>query len=315
MLLQCVAVVIAASCAGDVSDDDESFRTVPPSNAEEKAIADLAYAMHRDLSALRTRPMSDEQSARLDAAEARVQRALKDLRTTYGRGLNRGFMMARIGGVSAALVADNATVVGAVDDGLLILCGIAAVVTIITTNADASPHEMKESWDELRSSLVDLKDAIAAVTTEVCTATLDLAQPANELQSTTEAEAESTTRATAEPLADTARRHGRNQKCSNDELSTLQRMMKRACKGKGQNTCSSKKRSAKRLARLKCSEVLRRQAMHEACLATRRRIQKRCFRSTDSGHGIAIRQRKDAIESCRHLAAQQCAPDSPYNDQ
>ena len=315
MLLQWVAVVIATSCVGDASDSDEQFGPIPPSNAEEHAITDLTYAIKRDLDVLRNRPMSDEQKAQLDAAEARVRRALADLRDTHQRGAYRGVAMARIGGVSAALVADDATVVGVADDGLLILCGIAAVVAIVSTSAAASPQQLKKSWDELHSSLLELDAAITAVTAEVCTNPIDLAHHTDQSQANAKSEAESTARATSEPLVDSNRRYGRNQKCSNDKLSKLQGIANSICKSRGQNTCSSSKVSARRLAKLKCSEVLRRQAHHEACLAARRQVQKSCFHSTDSGHARAIDNRIGAVGLCKELAVQQCAPDSRYNDQ
>ena len=312
MLLQCVAMIIATSCGSDTPDDG-SFRPVPPRNAEEQAIADLTYVIKRDLDTLRTRPMSEEQKSRLDVAEARVRRALRELRDTHEQGSYRGVAMARIGTVSAALAADNVSGVGVADDPLLILCGLAAVVAIAATSAAASPSERKYSWDELHDSLLDLESAIAAVTAETCTEPIDLT--AHE-QANGDAEADSTTRVTSEPLADTAtRRYGPNQKCSDDELDKLQGLANSICKGRGQNTCSSSKVSARRLAKLRCSEVLRRQAHHEACLSARIEVQKRCFHRTDDGHQIAIDNRTDAVASCKELAEQQCAPDSRYNDQ
>lgn len=314
MLLHCVAVIIATSCSSDVSDRDSEgpFQPIPPSNEDEQAIADLADAIQRDLDELRARPISDEQRTRLDAAEARVRRALRNLRVTRQRGVARGAMIARIGGVSAALLVDDTTVVGVADNGLLILCGIAAVVTILTTSAEASKQEIRSSWNELRDSLLELEDAIAAITSETCTSPIKVARDGEESEANTESKADGRTHTTAEPVTRAARRHGRNQKCSDDELTDLQGIVDSVCKRSGKNSC--RKGSNKKLARMQCSEVMRRQAHHQACLSARRRVQKRCFRRTDQSHARPIRERKQAIAACKELAAQQCAPDSQYND-
>ena len=137
----------------------------------------------------------------------------------------------------------------------------------------------------------------------------------DEPQAIDDSEADSSTQVTAAPQVDTNRRHGPNQKCTDDKLDKLQGEADEICKGQGQNTCSESKVSKRKLATLKCSEVLRRQAHHEACLAARREVQKICFHRTDAGHEKAINVRIGAVALCKELAAKQCAPESPYNDQ
>lgn len=311
MLLQCVALMIATSCTGDGNDNpDGPFRPILASNAEEQAISDLTHAMQRELNKLRTRTLSDEQRARLDAVEAKVRYALRHLRSTGRRGYARGVAIARIGSVSAALLSDDMTGAGVANDGLLLLCGIAAVITIITTDGAATERQLQSAWHELHSSLLELQAVITdvtAVTTEACEST----GPASRADDDADAES---TELTA-PLTDTSRRRGPDQKCSDEVLDTLQGEADRICKANGRdNTCSPRRRSMKRLGRLQCSEVLRRQAKHQACLASRMQVQERCFHETDAGHARAISAAEEAVKWCQVLAAQQCAADSPYND-
>lgn len=119
---------------------------------------------------------------------------------------------------------------------------------------------------------------------------------------------------TATATASAARRHP-NQTCEDAVLDALQAEKDAACNQIAGDSCSPSKVSPKRLARRSCSEIKLRIAAMMACLATRERIQQRCFGSVpDLVHAQAIESVQNGVAMCLALQAVNCAPGHPMAD-
>lgn len=150
-----------ASC--DVPDDDTVFGPGPgaPLSAEESAALDSIRSLIKRAEDVQAHGSALDRE-QLGIAVARARAALAGLREQRERGISRSAILARIGTTAGVVVANDVTVVGTADDGLLIVCGIAAVAAMIITDGPASEAELERGWMELRASLKALERVIAA---------------------------------------------------------------------------------------------------------------------------------------------------------
>ncbi|MEQ1571484.1 MAG: hypothetical protein ABMA64_38005 [Myxococcota bacterium] len=98
-------------------------------------------------------PLQEDERAALRAAIAQAQAQLGQYRAVSSQGGSRTNAMAGIGLAATAVVADDATGIGVADDPLLILLGLAALVTLVATRPPASSIEVDQAWNALSQSL------------------------------------------------------------------------------------------------------------------------------------------------------------------
>ncbi len=112
-----------------------------------------------------------------------------------------------------------------------------------------------------------------------------------------------------------ASRRNPNQTCEDSVLDTLQAEKDRICQAVPRGSCSRRKASAKRLAKMPCSQIrLRIQALRN-CISIRQFIQDECFGGTpDAPHEKALDELQGGLEHCLALEAENCAPGHPMAD-
>ncbi len=110
------------------------------------------------------------------------------------------------------------------------------------------------------------------------------------------------------------RRHP-NQTCEDSVLDHLQAEKDRICNAMPGASCSPAGSSAKRLARMPCSQIrLRIQALRN-CITIRQFIQDECFGGVpDTPHERALNEHKSGLIHCLGLEAENCAPGHPMAD-
>ena len=135
---------------------------VPSALEEREAVRrmehDISMAeqlLHQDL--------SDNERDRIRRAIANARERLEHYQELRDRGETRAATMSGIGVAAGAIVADDATVVGTVDDPLLILLGLAAIATLIVTRPPASQDAVAEAWGQTGRAIGELASAIETI--------------------------------------------------------------------------------------------------------------------------------------------------------
>jgi hypothetical protein len=125
-------------------------------------------AMHRMENAIaaaehlqRGEDISDEEREALILSLERARTALDRYRSARLDATARAATLGTIGLAAAAIVADDATLVGVADDPLLIPLALAAMVAVIRSNAPSAHDEMAHAWLELGHQLDMLRKTIA----------------------------------------------------------------------------------------------------------------------------------------------------------
>ncbi|HYO56429.1 hypothetical protein [Archangium sp.] len=106
-----------------------------------------------------------------------------------------------------------------------------------------------------------------------------------------------------------------NQTCDDAVLGHLQAEKDRICNAMPGASCSPSGKSARRLARMPCSQIrLRIQALQN-CIHIRQFIQDECFGGVpDTPHERALNEHKLGLAHCLALEAENCAPGHPMAD-
>lgn len=107
----------------------------------------------RALLADKTAPLEGDERKQLEAAVADAERALSAFDAVAGQGQRRAAVMAPLAVVGGGILGDDATGVGVADDPLLILVGIAALITMLATRPAASDRQIAQSWSRVVESL------------------------------------------------------------------------------------------------------------------------------------------------------------------
>jgi hypothetical protein len=110
---------------------------------------------------LRGGEISDEEREALFQSIQGARAALDRYRSARLDKAARAATLGSIGLAAAAIVADDATVVGVADDPLLIPLALAAMVAVIQSNAPSTRDELARAWLELGHQLDVLRKTIA----------------------------------------------------------------------------------------------------------------------------------------------------------
>lgn len=111
-----------------------------------------------------------------------------------------------------------------------------------------------------------------------------------------------------------SRRHP-NQTCDNAMLDHLQAEKDRICNSMPGTSCSTASTSAKRLAKMPCSQIRVRIQALQNCIAIRQLIQAECFGGLpDEPHRKALGEYRNGLEQCLALEGVNCAPNHPMAD-
>ncbi|HYO58298.1 MAG TPA: hypothetical protein VEU50_36525 [Archangium sp.] len=105
--------------------------------------------------------ISDEEREALTQSLEGARAALDRYRAARLDKTARAATIGTIGPAAAAIVADDATVVGVADDPLLIPLALAAIVAVIRSNAPSARDELARAWLELGHQLDVLRRTIA----------------------------------------------------------------------------------------------------------------------------------------------------------
>ena len=136
--------------------------SIPSSREEQEALRrmeqDIAVAEQ-----LLREDISEDERERIRRAIANARVAVENYRNLRDQGQTRTATMAGIGVAAVAIVADDATVVGTIDDPLLILLGLAAIATLIATRSPASQDVVAEAWRQTGQAIGDLASAIETI--------------------------------------------------------------------------------------------------------------------------------------------------------
>lgn len=112
-----------------------------------------------------------------------------------------------------------------------------------------------------------------------------------------------------------ASRRNPNQTCEDSVLDTLQAEKARICGAIPGDSCSRKKTSPKRLAKVPCSEIRVRIQALRSCIGIRQFIQDECFGGVpDTRHEKVLSAHQDGLAHCLALEAENCAPGHPMAD-
>jgi hypothetical protein len=105
--------------------------------------------------------VSDEERAVLSRSLEDARASLAKYRAARFRKGARAGTLGMLGVAAAAIVADDATVIGVADDPLLIPLALAAIVAAIQSNRPSARDELASAWLELCQRLEALSHTIA----------------------------------------------------------------------------------------------------------------------------------------------------------
>ncbi len=132
-----------------------------PSGTEEEAVHRMEKAIAAAERLQRTEALSEEAHEALTQSLDGARAALGRYRSARRSQMTHTAALATIGAAAAAIVADDATVVGVADDPLLVPLALAAMVAVIRSNAPSARDELARAWLELGHQLEVLKETIA----------------------------------------------------------------------------------------------------------------------------------------------------------
>jgi hypothetical protein len=156
---------LCISCGVGIHDngDDDPVETFVPFTDEEARAHERIRQLIAQAERLDTAEISEAGRAQLKAAVKEAREALRAFIKLRGKGTRRDQSLSAIGAASVAILADDASGGGVVDDVLLPFCGIAAIAVIIATTAPASRDEIIEGWHRVGGRLDQLSHTIETV--------------------------------------------------------------------------------------------------------------------------------------------------------
>jgi hypothetical protein len=165
-------------------------RFAPRNNEEAEAVRRMHDAIRIAATLLRDPALSAEDNHRLSRAVDAARWALDHYEALRSRGDTRVFIFAGVKASSAAIVADDVTIVGTGDDILLIPIALAAIATYIFTNSKASSEEIAQAWMQVAQRIQELSttlDQIVHLTSRGNVADTGIMEEAQELMRTARA--------------------------------------------------------------------------------------------------------------------------------
>jgi Domain of unknown function (DUF4157) len=152
-----------------VSTSSGEYVSPPPplsadeSSALERMRGQIAAAERLLSDSSQETSIDDQDKATIRQALARARAALADYQSKRSQGSTRKEALGGIAVASGAIVADDATGVGTLDDPLLVVAGIAALAVLMFTSAPPGRDAMEQAWRDLAGSLEALRDTLSAV--------------------------------------------------------------------------------------------------------------------------------------------------------
>lgn len=143
------------------ADHDDPGGVSAPSSTEAEAVHRMENAIVAAERLQRSGELSDEAHAALSRSLDGARTALERYRSARHSQGARTATLGMIGVAAAAIVADDATVVGVADDPLLIPLALAAMVAVIRSNAPSARDGLARAWLELGHQLEVLRETIA----------------------------------------------------------------------------------------------------------------------------------------------------------
>jgi hypothetical protein len=131
-----------------------------PSGTEKEAVHRMQKAIATAERLQRTEALSEEEHEALTRSLDGARAALERYRSARRSQMTHTATLATIGAAAAAIVADDATVVGVADDPLLIPLALAALVAVIRSNAPSARDELARAWLELGQQLEMLRETL-----------------------------------------------------------------------------------------------------------------------------------------------------------
>jgi hypothetical protein len=133
----------------------------PPAVLAKEPTADDLTMIHRQIAAARSAlgklaalQVPEQSRQELDR---RIQRATEAL-SRYEHLAQRGFPRKRAQGVlfvaGAAIVADDTTLIGTIDDALLPILAVGALATLILTHGPPTAPELSQAWQEVTAAMM-----------------------------------------------------------------------------------------------------------------------------------------------------------------
>ena len=150
-----------ASRRGVQANQDDLGRVNAPSSTEDEAVLRMENAIAAAERFQHGEELSDEEHEALTQSLEGARAALGRYRSARLDKGARAATLGLIGSAAAAIVADDATVVGVADDPLLIPLALAAMVVVIRSNAPVARDELARAWLELGHQLEVLRKTIA----------------------------------------------------------------------------------------------------------------------------------------------------------
>ena len=132
-----------------------------PSNTEAEALHRMENAISAAERLLRSEEILDEERETLIQSLGRARAALEQYRSARIHEADRAATIGMIVVAAAAIVADDATVVGVADDPVLIPLALAAMVAVLRSNAPSARDELARAWFELGQQLEVLRETVA----------------------------------------------------------------------------------------------------------------------------------------------------------
>lgn len=133
-----------------------------PLGTEEEALHRMQQTLAAAEHLQRTEALSEKEQEALTRSLDGARAALERYRSARRGQMAHSATLATIGAAAAAIVADDATVVGVADDPLLVPLALAAMVAVLRSNAPSARDELARAWLELGHQLEVLGRTIAA---------------------------------------------------------------------------------------------------------------------------------------------------------
>lgn len=143
------------------STPDASGEEHAPSRTEEMALNRMENAIAAAEHLQHGEELSAKEREALLLSIERARAAVGQYRAARREKIARVGSLGMIGMAAAAIVTDDATVVGVADDPLLIPLALAAMAAAIRSNAPSARDELTRSWLELGHQLDELEQTIA----------------------------------------------------------------------------------------------------------------------------------------------------------
>ncbi|WP_152622280.1 hypothetical protein [Archangium violaceum] len=140
---------------------DDAGKWSAPSRTETEAVHRMESAIDAAERLQHDEQIPEQEREVLIHALQEARAALERYRAARLDEAARATTLGTIGVAAAAIVADDATMVGVADDPLLIPLALAAMVTVLQANAPSTRDELARAWLDLGHQLEVLRETIA----------------------------------------------------------------------------------------------------------------------------------------------------------